>query len=94
MEAALYNRTVRLLIHCTNADEYEEGYLFFNIGEENSVDLVETCESLPELCAELAGSGAASNRFYGGMIGGRQSWMMTLGYAVMVVAGAAAAFVL
>lgn len=92
MEAALYNRTVRLLIHCNNAANFQEGYLFFRVGEFDTAALEDTCESLPSLCVEAASNSAAAStiRYMGGAgYGGLQKWITTAAGAVaMVVASA------
>ena len=33
MEAALFNRTIRMLIYCNNIDVREEGYILFTVGD-------------------------------------------------------------
>lgn len=48
LEAALYNRMVRLLIHCNNQVAYEEGYLLFYVGD---AEFAQSCSEFPELCA-------------------------------------------
>lgn len=47
LEAALYNRSVRLLIHCNNQVNYEEGYVLFKVGDEA---FQESCVDQPTLC--------------------------------------------
>ncbi|CAM9360309.1 unnamed protein product, partial [Scytosiphon promiscuus] len=47
LEAALYNRSVRLLIHCNNQVNYEEGYVLFKVGDEA---FQESCDDQPTLC--------------------------------------------
>ena len=55
LEAALYNRVVRLLIHCNNAVAFEEGYLLFYVGD---AEFAQSCAEFPELCT---GDGVDSN---------------------------------
>ncbi|CAM9231177.1 unnamed protein product [Hapterophycus canaliculatus] len=47
LEAALYNRSVRLLIHCNNQVNHEEGYVLFKVGDEA---FQESCGDQPTLC--------------------------------------------
>lgn len=51
LEAALYNRIVRLLIHCNNEVNFEEGYLLFTVGD---FDFSRTCANYPDICAGSA----------------------------------------
>lgn len=49
LEAALYNRYVRLLIHCSNQVNHEDGYLIFKVGDQ-AFD--ESCEDHSGLCVD------------------------------------------
>lgn len=40
---------MRLLIHCNNAVNFEEGYLLFKVGD---TSFGSTCESFSDLCVE------------------------------------------
>ncbi|CAN0261324.1 unnamed protein product [Ectocarpus sp. 12 AP-2014] len=49
LEAALHNRYVRLLIHCSNQVNHEDGYLIFKVGGQ---DFDESCDDHWGLCVD------------------------------------------
>ncbi|CAN0433646.1 unnamed protein product, partial [Hapterophycus canaliculatus] len=65
LEAALYNRTIRMMIYCNNVDVREEGYILFTVGDGSSNFDISTDEYL-----SIASSNAGS-----GLRGGSATWL-------------------
>lgn len=59
MEAALYNRTIRMMIYCNNIDVREEGYILFTVGDGSSNFDISTDEYVT-LTSGAPGSGLMS----------------------------------
>lgn len=81
----MYNRVVRLLIHCNNAAAYEEGYLLFYVGD---AEFAQSCAEFPELCASY-GVDSSGGVTVMGRDGGTDAVAATLG-PMLVAIGAVA----